>query len=101
MNRDSKFAICRVAQGLGVEPVPNDWQGIDPVLHLIERMRKDGAVVLIKFDGERVEARDGGPYTFVVSDGPLGSDCIRADAHSIESGLAQIILRYDEKVWSA
>lgn len=101
MNRNARNEVCRIAQSLGVSPVPEDWHGIDAVLHLLERMRQDGAIVIIKLDGGRVEGRDNGPYTFVVSNGPLRDDYIRLDTDSIDAGLAYVISEFDRKVWSA
>lgn len=97
MTEDLRNEVSRTAQRLGLTPVPVDWSGIDVVLPLIERMRQDGAIVLIKFDGERRGTEDNGPYTFVVSGGALGDDHLRIDSISIESGLAHIISGYFER----
>ena len=68
-------------------------------MHLLERMRQEGAIVIIKLDGERTSKNDNGPYSFVVTSGPLGNGSIRIDSESIDVGLAYIISEYNKRVW--
>lgn len=90
--------IPAVARHIGVDPIPGQWHGIDAVLPLLERIRGDGATVLMKLDGARGPA-DNGPYTFLVSGGPLGDDFIRAEVSSLEHGIAKVIVAYARRCW--
>jgi hypothetical protein len=65
---------------------------------MIEWMRQEGAVVIIKFDGERTGTSDNGPYTFIVSGGRLADGHVRMDSDSVERGLAHIITGYFESI---
>ncbi len=94
MSQDQRQEVSWTARRLGLEPLPDEWTGIDPDLPLIERMREEGAVIIIKFDGERTAPGDNGPYTFVAAGGSLGDQTIRIDTASIETGLAHIICGY-------
>jgi len=84
---------------MGLE-IPEDWSGCDPVWPLIERVREEGAVFLIKLDGVRTEPGDGGPYTVLCSGGQLGEDYLRGDFHSLEAGLASVLIGYGERACS-
>ncbi|WP_052519327.1 hypothetical protein [Archangium violaceum] len=86
---------------LGLEPIPEDWSGVDPVLPLLERMRQEGAVVLVKWDGERTAPGDSGPYTVLVSGARLAGELLRADTHSLEEALARVIFEYALRYWQA
>lgn len=90
--------IPMVASYLGLSPVSAQWRGIDAVLPILERMRSDGAIVLIKLDGGRGPS-DGGPYTVLASGGPLKGDFVRADVSSIEHGIAKVIVEYARRCW--
>ncbi|KYF65035.1 hypothetical protein BE15_28870 [Sorangium cellulosum] len=68
------------------------------VLPILERMRRDGAMVLLKIDGGR-GLSDNGPYTILASGGPLKGDFIRVDVSSIEDGIAQVVVEYARKCW--
>lgn len=82
-----------------MDPIAPDWVGVDLVMPLIDRVRRAGAVFIIKVDGERGEG-DNGPYTVLASGGPLRGDCIRIDAETLEDGLAYVLVRYAERCWS-
>jgi hypothetical protein len=84
---------------LGLEPIPEDWSGVDPVLPLLERMRQEGAVVVVKWDGERTAPGDSGPYTVLVSGARLEGEPLRADTHSLEEALARVIFAYALRYW--
>src|SRR5690349_8238510 len=92
--------VPNVARHLGLAPISAEWQGIDAVLPIIEKMRADGAVVLIKFDGERRDPADAGPFTLAVIGKVMGEAPLRRDAHSLEDALGDIILEYARRFWS-
>jgi hypothetical protein len=91
--------LCRLGEHLGIE-IPEDWSGCDPVWPLIERIREEGAVFILKLDGERTRPGDTGPYTILCSGGSLDQgDFLRGDFHSLEAGLAKVLIGYGERVW--
>jgi len=96
--RELRAHIPRVAAALGLS-VADDWTGVDAVWPLLERMREDGANVLIRLDGGRTAPGDPGPYTIHASGGPLGAHVIRTDAEVLDDGLAHVIARYASEVW--
>ena len=61
--------ISVIAAQLGLPKVPANWRGVDVVLPLLERIRAESGVVLVKLDGERTGPDDNGSYTAVVSGG--------------------------------
>ena len=93
-----KRHVARIAAELGLPEVPENWSGIDAVWPLLERMRSDGATVLVKIDGERGPG-DSGPYTAHVSRGRLGDGWVRTDEHSLEAALTHVIVRYAADGW--
>ncbi len=94
-------AISNVAEYIDVqlEKIPRD-NGIDWALPFLTRMKNDGAVVMVKLDGERTNEEDSGPYTVVASGKPLGEECVRLDANSIVEGLDYLIVEYAKIAWS-
>lgn len=96
---NDRSAIPLLAALLGFSDVSPDWSGIDAVLPMLERMRLEGCVVLVKLDGERTGAQDSGPYTVVASGKPLGDDFLRIDERTLEDALAHVIVRYAARMW--
>ncbi|WP_158626636.1 hypothetical protein [Corallococcus interemptor] len=94
-----KKLLAKVFEKLGMEPPHPDWVGIDPVLSILERIREDGAVVVIKLDGERKSPGDSGPYSVSVLGAPLAGESIRADTQSLEDSLTRVILGYADRFW--
>jgi hypothetical protein len=91
--------VVLVARHLGLPEVPKDWCGLDVVLPLLERMRAEGAVVLVKLDGERTGPDDNGPYTVAAIGQRMAGDPLRYDTHSLELGLARVISGYARRFW--
>lgn len=87
--------LSQIAVSMGFD-LPPDWRGCDPVWPLLERMRSEGAVVLIKIDGQRRT----GAYTAVAT-GPGLESSVRADASVLEEALADLIVRYAQLHWRA
>ena len=100
MNHADRHALVPViAEQLGLPPVPADWSGSDAVWPLLERMREDGAVVLIKLDGGRTTGKSGA-YTCLASGGLLDEDhTVRTDSRSLEDGLAFVVVGYARDGW--
>ncbi|QPB83412.1 hypothetical protein CWC22_010620 [Pseudoalteromonas rubra] len=95
----SKEAMCAIASKLGLPEISPSWQGIDAVLPLLDKIKGEGGIVIIKFDGERNSEDDNGQYTLMISGTPLAGDFIRTDSETVEEGLATVITEYAEKVW--
>lgn len=89
--------VVEIAEKEGLS-LPMDWRGVDAVLPLLERMRSEGSVVIIKFDGGRGEG-DSGPYTALASGPALDGVYFRTDSHTLEDALAYIIVRYAQVMW--
>ncbi len=90
--------VPEVAQHLGLPPVAVDWSGYDAVSPILEEMRREGAIVLLKLDGGRGE-RAKRPYTTFASSASLGEDPIRIDARTVEDALAHMIVEYAMRCW--
>lgn len=90
--------LSKVALEIGIEPFPEEFSGWDIFLPFLERIHQEGANLLLKIDGERGRG-DTGPYTALVSSGPLGSDFFRTDASSMEDALSYIIVEYAQRCW--
>ncbi|WP_437805213.1 hypothetical protein [Sorangium sp. So ce1078] len=98
MSANDLALIPVLARYLDLDPIPAHWQGIDVVLPLLERMRGDGAIVLIKFDGGR-DVSESDPYTVLASGGPLKGEFIRVEASSLEHGIAKVVVEYARRCW--
>ena len=72
------------------------YANIDQFLPVLEQIRRSGAVVVIKLDGQRIPGEDTGPYTVVISGGALRDDFIRIDDDSLENALLYSIRKYSE-----
>ena len=94
-NTDARRLVSQAWMQLGRGPLDEGWSGIDAVLPLLERMRQEGAVVLLKLDGERARL----PYTVVASRSDVEEGTFRLDVGSIEEGLAQLIAWYGTRFW--
>ena len=99
MKTFSKEDIASISDCLGLGGIPSNWSGLDVTLPLLERIREDGAVIVIKLDGERTGPDDTGPYTVIASGKPLGDKLIRTDARTIEEALCHLIGNYADHVW--
>jgi hypothetical protein len=96
---DYKALLSEVVAHIGLPALPENWSGVDVCLPLLEKMRGEGAVVLIKLDGAR-RGENSLPYTGVVSGEPLKKEeYFRTDAKSIEDCLAYIIVNYARHQW--
>ena len=95
---DPQDSVCHIAELLSVDIQPT-WTGPGPVWPLLELMRRDGAVVVVKIDGERHPPNDNGPYTVLASGAPLQGDHIRTDAETVEEALSYVIVEYARRVW--
>ena len=85
-----------MAHDFGFKLNLDELKGIDYFLPLLQEIRRDSAVVIIKFDGEREE----NIYTLLISGKNLGKEeSIRLDTSDIEGGLAYICVEYAKIAW--
>lgn len=88
-------ALSLICSELSIEP-GQEWSSIESVWPILERMRSEGAVVVVKLDGERTQK----PYTVLVSGEGLQGDWIRRDSDSLNTALSGVVIEYAERVWS-
>lgn len=92
---EARAVVERAFERLEGAHLADAWSGVDAVLPLLERMRREGAVVLLKLDGER----DVRPYTVVASRPDSEHDTFRLDTSTLDEGLAQVIAWYGVRFW--
>lgn len=86
--------IPAIAAQLGLE-MPDEWT-LDDVWPLLDRAREEGAVILLKLDGERSRKW----YTVVMSGGGLErEDVLHTDSPTMELAIATVLGNYAVKVW--
>jgi hypothetical protein len=95
METNARSALPAIMAKLELGELPADWSGVDAVLPLLERIRQDGGIVLLKLDGERTANH----YTAVVCGAVLGENPIRIDCACLEDALATVILDYAKHKW--
>src|SRR5689334_22148412 len=71
------------------------WKDVCSLLQVMDVIAKEGATVVVKFDGERTADR----YTVIISGGRLGADFYRGDSDDLSNSLEGGIRHYDAKVW--
>jgi hypothetical protein len=79
-------------------PAEHGWTAPSDFWPLLERMREDGAVVVLKLDGQRT-GDDAEPYTIVISGGPLGDDYVRSEREWLVDALGEAVVEYARAVW--
>jgi hypothetical protein len=96
---DSSFLIelDRIAKRCGVS-LPDGWHGCDQVWPIVDRIRDDGGVFVIKVDGQR-SGPNACPYSVIVSGGGLYGDYVSTESEVLEVGLAKAIVGYATKAW--
>jgi hypothetical protein len=88
----------RLAKELGMDLLRGVYN-IDEYLPYFERMRAEGAVVLLKIDGPRGPG-DNGPYTAMVKGGRLGEEVFfRIDSRVFVEAAAYITVEYARACW--
>jgi hypothetical protein len=93
-----KLLLEKVMEELNM-PFDYSSDSLDQFLPIIEKMRLEGAVVLLKWDGER-GVGDNGPCTALVSGKVLQGDFFRTDADSMKEALTYIIANYARQKWN-
>jgi hypothetical protein len=90
--------LSELAARVGHTP-RRSWAGPEDFWPLLERMREEGAVVVVKLDGQRTGEDDTGAYTVVISGGPLGDDYVRAERDDIADALSEAVVEYGRAAW--
>src|SRR6516225_2630072 len=87
--------IEQVAKSRGID-IPDEGTGLSSVLPLLEAIRSDGAIVVIKLDGTPQAPQ---PYVVIVSSGPLHEDYVKSTAPDLEQALSSAIVNYARRCW--
>ena len=87
--------IQQVARARGIN-LPDEWSGLSSVLPLLEEIRSDGAIVVIKLDGTPQASQ---PYVVIVTSGPLHEDYVKSAAPDLEQALGSAIVNYARRCW--
>jgi hypothetical protein len=88
----------RVAETIGIDP-GFDPKDPDSYLPLFDRIRRGGASVSLKVDGER-RPGDAGSFTAVVVGGKLGKDeAAHTDSDDFCAAAAYVIVEYARACW--
>ena len=85
--------VAGLAASLGLPEVVADG-GVDQLLPLIEHLRRQGLVVLLKWDGGRNDQVNGGTCTGLVSGLAEEGFFFRADLPSIEATAVAVLAKY-------
>jgi hypothetical protein len=96
--KDHLSHMPALAKALGM-PTFRDDGGLDALLPYFEKMRQEGAVVILKLDGQR-RGDDADAYTALVSGGHLGDDYIRTDSKSLTDAAIFIVVEYARQCWN-
>jgi hypothetical protein len=73
------------------------WEGLWPAL---EAMVDEGAIIVVKLDGNRAQDELPKRYTVVLSGGRLGEEFYHKDTSDLEGALCEAVIFYTERVWN-
>ncbi len=90
--------VLKIASGLANE-LPEFDGPLGLLFALADRIREDGAVLIVKLDGERNAPGDAPPYTVFISSGPIAEGIIRDDSPRLADSLARVIIAYAARYW--
>ena len=69
-------------------------------LDLIEKIRRERGVVVVKWDGERDGSSEEPTCTVLISGGPLGGDApIRRESNDVSEALQSALGEYARRFW--
>ena len=89
----------RLARFLSLAPMAADWKGVDELMPILEKLRADGAIVMMKLDGEHAVGSDEGPYTALITGQVLRGEFFRSDQPTMEQALSEVIIAYAKSRW--
>ena len=91
-----KEQFIKISNDFGYESKLDSLKGIDSFFQVMNEIRKDSGVIIIKLDGEREE----NIYTFLASGKNLGEEgSIRLDTSDLEGGLSYVCVEYARIAW--
>ena len=90
--------MTRVAAALSLPEILHDWQGLDTVWPIVERLSEEGGVFVLKLDGER-SASDAEPRFTVLVSGTHLARPFRCDSNSLEHAIASVLADYAADQW--
>lgn len=79
-------------------PIAGATDDVDVCLPYLEKMKDEGASVLLKLDGQRGHG-DNGPFTAAARGGLLKDDFVRIDSDSLAEAAAYIVVEYAQRCW--
>lgn len=92
-----KEQFIEMSNDFGYESKIENLKGIDSFFLIINEIRRNSGVIIIKLDGEREE----NIYTFLASGKNLGEEgSIRLDTSDLEGGLSYICVEYAKIAWN-
>lgn len=93
----SKSKVVGIAKDVGIS-ISKSWPGMSEIWPLIEKMKNEGATIVLKLDGQRIpENGDNGQYTIIAQNGPLGDSMIRGNFEDVDEALCHLIVNYFSK----
>lgn len=77
------------------------WDGIDPVMPILNKIKDEDGIVIIKLDGERNfnTKNESGPFTTLISNGKLKNNYIKYELWSLEESVYRAIIEYNDLFW--
>ncbi|GHO47809.1 hypothetical protein [Ktedonospora formicarum] len=96
---DFEMTLTHIAEKLEITIPVQGWKRVEFLLPFLEQMRQEGAIVLIKFDGEKSKVYGTEPYTVSVIGAFMGEDFFRIDSFSLEEALIHTITHYTQVKW--
>lgn len=75
--------------------IPSGHSVVSNAWPLLDQIRTEGSVVVVKLDGQRTKSR----YTVVISDGLLGEDYFRKDGDDLDELVSEGVNFYDSLIW--
>ncbi len=95
---DINFELKRVLESKGLNANSN-LDSLDSLLPLIELVRQDGSIFVIKVDGEREPGVDAPPYTVFASGKKVPGGIVRCDSSDLLDSVKQVLVKYANAFW--
>jgi len=81
-----------------IEKLKINFDFID-VFSIINQIKLDGGIFIIKVDGERMNDEDIPNNSVIISGGLLQENYIRKDDDDLEKAVFEAVCEYEEKIW--
>jgi len=98
--KELRKKIEKIANKLQIN-LEKEWKGIDAVFPILNKIKDENAVVLIKIDGERNfnTKNESGPFTVLILKGALKDNFIKYELWSLEEAVYKSIIEYNDLFW--